>query len=80
MASSNIMSSSLFEGCSLGTWHPVLTAGLAPASRAAGLPHTNNLVGVVLVVVVGVAIGEVDDPGIISVVGNRRTRPKRRKR
>jgi len=61
----------------------VLTAGLAPASRdsgLSGLPHTNNLVGVVLVVVVGVAIGEVDDPGIISVVGNRRTRPKRRKR
>jgi len=58
----------------------VLTAGLAPASRDSGLPHTNNLVGVVLVVVVGVAIGEVDDPGIISVVGNRRTRPKRRKR
>jgi len=57
----------------------VLTAGLAPASRDSGLPHTNNLVGVVLVVV-GVAIGEVDDPGIISVVGNRRTRPKRRKR
>ena len=54
----------------------VLTAGLAPASRDSGLPHTNNLVGAELVVGEGVAIGEVDEPGIISEVGKRRTRPK----
>ena len=56
----------------------VLTAGLAPASRDSGLPHTNNLVGEALAVGEGIggAKGEVDDPGNISVEGNRRTRPE----
>ena len=39
-------------------------------------PHTHDIVAIVLVVVVGVAVREIDVPRIVSIVGDRRRRPE----
>ncbi len=43
-----------------------------------GLNSTNagKVVAICLIVVVGVAVSEVDDPGVVSIVGDRRRRPE----
>ena len=45
---------------------------------AGGSPHTQDLVSISLIVVVGVAVSQVDDPRVISIVGHRRRGPKPR--